>query len=381
MSPAAAVLPGQTIGVLGGGQLGRMMALAARRMGYRIVVLDPNPRCPTAQVSDGVVVGALDDIEAAVLLAKQVDVITLDTEHVPAEILDELERHAPVRPGASVLRTIQDRQTQKQFLDRLGVPQAMWAPITSELDLRANLERFGGQGIIKHRRSGYDGKGQLRVDKLSDASAAWNWLRGADAVLEEIVPFGREISAIIARSVLGEIRSFPVAENVHRRHILHTTRAPAQIAPEAKQQVADIALTIAEALGHIGVLAVEMFELPDGRLLVNEIAPRTHNSGHFTWGACATSQFEQHVRAICGLRLADPRMLSGSVMVNLIGDLWAKGSPPWRVVLDRLDAHLHLYGKAAPAPGRKMGHVLLLDDDTDRALETAEQLIQALTVS
>ena len=375
----SAILPGQTIGVLGGGQLGRMMALAARRMGYRIVVLDPNPRCPTAQVSDGVVVGALDDREAAVLLAKQVDVITLDTEHVPAEILDELEHHTPVRPGAAVLRTIQDRQVQKQFLDRLGVPQADWAPVTSELDLRASLERFGGQGIIKHRRSGYDGKGQMRADKLSDASAVWSWLRGTDAVIESIVPFTREISAVIARSVLGEIRSFPIAENVHRRHILHTTRAPAQISAEAARQVSDIALTIAEALGHVGVLAVEMFELADGTLLVNEIAPRTHNSGHFTWGACATSQFEQHVRAICGLRLADPRALTGAVMVNLIGDLWAKGAPPWRVVLDRADAHLHLYGKAAPAPGRKMGHVLLLDDDTERALETAEQLIQSLT--
>jgi 5-(carboxyamino)imidazole ribonucleotide synthase len=377
----SAILPGQTIGVLGGGQLGRMMALAARRMGYRIVVLDPNPRCPTAQVADGVVVGALDDRESAVHLAKQVDVITLDTEHVPAEILDELERHVLVRPGASVLRTIQDRQTQKQFLDRLGVPQAPWAPITSELDLRASLERFGGQGIIKHRRAGYDGKGQLRAEKLSDASAAWTWLRGTDAVIEQIIPFAREISAVIARSVLGEIRSYPIAENVHRRHILHTTRAPAQISVEGQRQVADIALTIAEALGHVGVLAVEMFELPDGRLLVNEIAPRTHNSGHFTWGACATSQFEQHVRAICGLRLADPRMLSGSVMVNLIGDLWAKGPPPWRTVIDRPEAHLHLYGKDAPAPGRKMGHVLLLDDDTDRALETAEQLIQTLSVS
>ena len=375
----SAILPGQTIGVLGGGQLGRMMALAARRMGYRIVVLDPNPRCPTAQVSDGVVVGALDDLEAAVLLAKQVDVITLDTEHVPAEILDELEHHAPVRPGAAVLRTIQDRQVQKQFLDRLGVPQAPWAPVTSELDLRASLERFGGQGIIKHRRAGYDGKGQMRADKLSDASAVWSWLRGTDAVIESIVPFAREISAVIARSVLGEIRSFPIAENSHRRHILHTTRAPAQISAEGARQVADIALTIAEALGHVGVLAVEMFELADGTLLVNEIAPRTHNSGHYTWGACATSQFEQHVRAICGLRLADPRPLTGAVMLNLLGDLWAKGQPPWRVVLDRPDAHLHLYGKAAPAPGRKMGHVLLLDDDTDRALETAEQLIQSLT--
>ncbi|HET9992858.1 MAG TPA: 5-(carboxyamino)imidazole ribonucleotide synthase, partial [Kofleriaceae bacterium] len=319
----SAILPGHTIGVLGGGQLGRMMALAARRMGYRIVVLDPNPSCPTAQVSDGVVVGALDDREAAVLLAKQVDVITLDTEHVPAEILDELEKHTLVRPSAAVLRTIQDRQTQKQFLDRLGVPQAAWAPVTSELDLRASLERFGGQGIIKHRRAGYDGKGQMRVDRLSDASAGWAWLRGTDAVIEEIVPFVREISAVIARSVLGEIRSFPIAENVHRRHILHTTRAPAQISTEGARQVADIALTIAEALGHVGVLAVEMFELADGSLLVNEIAPRTHNSGHFTWGACATSQFEQHVRAVCGLRLADPRPLTGAVMVNLIGDLWA----------------------------------------------------------
>ncbi len=377
----APILPGQTIGVLGGGQLGRMMALAARRMGYRIVVLDPNPRCPTAQVSDGVVVGALDDLEAAILLAKQVDVVTLDTEHVPAEILDAIEQHAPVRPGPSVLRTIQDRQVQKQFLDQLGVPQAAWAPVDSELGLRANLEAFGGQGILKHRRSGYDGKGQLRVDKISEASNAWSWLRGTEAVIEDIVPFTREISAVIARSVLGEVRAFPIAENAHRKHILHTTRAPAQLTLEASQRVNDIALTIAEALHHVGVLAVEMFELPNGELLVNEIAPRTHNSGHFTWGACATSQFEQHVRAICGLRLADPRMLSGSVMVNLLGDLWAKGTPAWRTVIDRPDAHLHLYGKVAPAPGRKMGHVLLLDDDTDRALEVAEQLVQSLTVS
>ncbi len=377
----APILPGQTIGVLGGGQLGRMLALAARRMGYRIVVLDPNPRCPTAQVSDGVVVGALDDLEAAILLAKQVDVITLDTEHVPAEILDVLERHAPVRPGASVLRTIQDRQVQKQFLDRLGVPQAAWAPVDSEIALRASLEAFGGQGILKHRRSGYDGKGQLRIDKLSESSNAWTWLRGTEAVIEDIVPFTRELSAVVARSVLGEVRAFPIAENVHRKHILHTTRAPAQLSVEAGQRVNDIALTIAEALRHVGVLAVEMFELPDGDLLVNEIAPRTHNSGHFTWGACATSQFEQHVRAICGLRLADPRMLSGSVMVNLLGDLWAKGTPAWRTVIDRPEAHLHLYGKVAPAPGRKMGHVLLVDDDTDRALEVAEQLIQSLTVS
>jgi 5-(carboxyamino)imidazole ribonucleotide synthase len=372
------VMPGGTIGVLGGGQLGRMMALAARRIGYRIVVLDPSPTCPTAQVSDGIVVGALDDRDAAVELAKQVDVITLDTEHVPAEILDELEKITPVRPGANVLRTIQDRQTQKQFLDRLGIPQAPWAPVNSDIELAAALARFGGRGIVKHRRAGYDGKGQMRVDGVERA-AVTAWLRGAPAVMEEIVPFTREISAIIARGISGEVRAYPIAENVHRRHVLHTTRAPAQLSQPAWQQAHDIANSIAEALGVIGVMAVEMFELENGALLVNEIAPRTHNSGHFTWGACATSQFEQHVRAICGQRLGDPRPLSGAVMVNLIGDLWAKGTPSWRPVLDRPEAHLHLYGKDGAAAGRKMGHVLLVDDDTDRALATAEELIAALT--
>lgn len=374
---AHAVLPGATIGVLGGGQLGRMLALAARRMGYRIVVLDPNPRCPTAQVSDGVVVGALDDVESALHLAKQVDVVTLDTEHVPADILDAIDKITPVRPGPSVLRTIQDRQVQKQFLDRLGVAQAPWLPVGDELE--GAVAQLGGSAIVKHRRAGYDGKGQMRVDSRTQCNAALTWLRGTPAVVEQVVPFVREISAVVARSVAGEVRAYPIAENVHRRHVLHTTRAPATLSPETAQRINDIVLRIAEALGHVGVMAVEMFELADGRLLVNEIAPRTHNSGHYTWGACATSQFEQHVRAICGLYLGDPRALSGAVMVNLIGDLWAHGPPAWRHVLDRPEAKLHIYGKELPAPGRKMGHILLLDDDTERALATAEQLIQSLS--
>jgi 5-(carboxyamino)imidazole ribonucleotide synthase len=371
-------LPGATIGVLGGGQLGRMMALAARRMGYRIVVLDPNPRCPTAQVADGVVVGSLDDADAARLLAKQVDVITLDTEHVPATLLAELEKVTPVRPGASVLGTINDRQIQKQFLDKLGLPQAAWAPATTPDQLSIALAKVGRPAVVKVRRAGYDGKGQVRIDG-SDVLAQHAKLRGHDAVAEELVPFSREISVILARGVAGEIRSYPIAENVHRRHILHTTRAPAPMQPEGRKRAIEIAVTVAEALGHVGMIAVEMFELADGKLLVNEIAPRTHNSGHYTYGACATSQFEQHVRAICGLPLGDPRPLSGAVMVNLIGDLWRDGPPPWREVLAVPEARLHLYGKDAPAPGRKMGHVLVLDDDTDRALATAERLIAALT--
>jgi 5-(carboxyamino)imidazole ribonucleotide synthase len=372
---ARALGPGATVGVLGGGQLGRLMAIAARQMGYRVIVLDPSPQCPTAQVADGVVVGGLDDVDAAKRLASQVDVITLDTEHVHADLLAALEPIAPVRPGSAVLRTIQDRLVQKQFLDRLGLPQAAWAPAD---DARAALARVGVPAIFKARRAGYDGKGQARVDRLEDAEAALARLRGAPAVAEAVVRFAREVSVILARSLDGQIQIYPVAENVHRRHILHTTRAPAPM-PEARRAQAEaIAVSVAEALGHVGVMAVEMFELPDGQLLVNEIAPRTHNSGHYTYGACATSQFEQHVRAVCGMPLGDPRAMTGSVMLNLIGDLWAGGTPAWSKVLARPEARLHLYGKDAPAPGRKMGHVVLLDDDTDRALTAAEELTATL---
>ncbi len=374
--------PGATIGVLGGGQLGRMLAVTARQMGYRIVVLDPSPRCPTAQVADGTVVGALDDLDAARQLAHQVEVITRDTEHVPAELLAELETIVPVRPGAAVLRTIQDRLVQKQFLDRLGLPQAAWAPVGDPAELARALAQVGRPAILKVRRSGYDGKGQVRIDPqvgaVDDAIGQLAKLRGEPAVAEEVVKFAREVPVILARGVTGEVRIYPIAENVHRRHILHTTRAPAPMPERSRRRAEEIAVTITEALDHIGVIAVEMFELADGRLLVNEIAPRTHNSGHHTHGACATSQFEQHLRAICGLPLGDPRAMTGAVMVNLMGDLWSQGVISWEHVLARPEARLHLYGKDAPAPGRKMGHVVLLDDDTDRALTTAEAMIASL---
>ncbi|MBK7536851.1 MAG: 5-(carboxyamino)imidazole ribonucleotide synthase [Myxococcales bacterium] len=371
--------PGACIGVLGGGQLGRMMAVAARRMGYRVVVLDPNPRCPTAQVSDGVVVGALDDLEAAERLAAQVDVVTLDTEHVPSDVLETLETLVPVRPGSQVLRTIQDRLTQKQFLDRLGLPQATWAKVSSAEELQAAFAKVPRPAILKVRRAGYDGKGQVRINHDTEAEGALAALRGADAVLEQVVPFRRELSVILARSVSGDIAIYPLAENDHRRHVLHTTRAPAPVSAETRAAAEAIGVQIATTLGHIGVMAVELFELPDGQLLVNEIAPRTHNSGHYTYGACMTSQFEQHVRAVVGQPLGDPRSLTGAVMLNLIGDLWSRGkAPPWDEVFVLPEARLHLYGKDGVAPGRKMGHVLLLDDDTDRALARARQLSDKL---
>lgn len=370
--------PGAAIGVLGGGQLGRMLALAARRMGYRIIVLDPNPRCPTAQVSDGVVVGTLDDPEAAMHLAAQVDVVTLDTEHVPADVLDAIDARVPVRPGPGVLRTIQDRLTQKTFLDQLGVRQAPWLALDSEATAVHALGQLGTEVIFKVRRSGYDGKGQFRVASVDQAVRAFAQLRGEPAVAEARVPFVREISVVLARSMHGEVEVFPLAENAHRNHVLHTTRAPAPASAGLLAEATAIASNIAHALAAVGIVAVEMFELADGSLLVNEIAPRTHNSGHFTYGACVTSQFEQHVRAICGLPLGTPTGLRGAVMLNLLGDLWANGEPPWREVLGRPNARLHLYGKNLPAPGRKMGHVVLLDDDTDRALADAEAVFAAL---
>ncbi len=373
------LLPGSTVGVLGGGQLGRMMALAARRMGYRIAVLDPDPRCPTGQVADEVVAGALTDVDAALALAAKCDVITLDTEHVAADILDRVHAIKPVRPGPDVLRTIQDRLTQKEFLDAKSLPQAKWAPVGSDAELDAAIAAIGTPAILKVRRAGYDGKGQARIDTPADAAAAWAKVGRNPAVLERVVEFRREVSVILARAIDGDVRTWSIAENVHRRHILHTTRAPAPMPADRAIAAKAMARRIAEALDHVGVMAVELFELADGTLLVNEIAPRTHNSGHYTYGACTTSQFEQHVRAVCGLPLGDPRQLTGAVMLNLIGDLWRDGAPAWQHVLSRPEARLHLYGKLTPAPGRKMGHVLFLDDDTDRALATAEAVLAALT--
>lgn len=368
------ILPGATLGILGGGQLGRMMALAARRMGYRICVLDRDATCPTGQVADEVVVGSLDDAAAMREVAARSAVVTLDTEHVPAELLAQIADQVPVRPAPSVLATIQDRAVQKRFLDRVGLRQARWAEAGDDAQLAAAVAQVGTPSIVKARRAGYDGKGQARLEPGVDPAAAWQRIGRAPATLEELVPFAREISVVLARAVDGDVRIYPVAENVHRRHILHTTRAPAPM-PDAQRRSAEaIARTIATELDHVGVMAVELFELPGGELLVNEIAPRTHNSGHYTYGACATSQFEQHVRAVCGLPLGAPDLLSGAVMLNLIGDLWTDRTPPWEHVLGRADARLHLYGKRDAAPGRKMGHVLLLDDDTDRALRNADAL-------
>lgn len=374
----SAVPPGATIGIIGGGQLARMTALEARRMGYRIAVLDPDPDCPAAQVADVAVCGALDDETAAERLARQSAVVTIDTEHVPAEVLERIGTLTLVRPAAGVLRLVQDRLQQRRFLAAQGVPQTPWAPIEDDASLLAAADAVGFPCVLKTRRSGYDGKGQSRAARPSELRDAWQALARSPAVVESHVDFEREISVVLARDVGGRLVFYPVAENTHRRHVLHVTRVPARISSGLAAQALSVAARIAGALEYVGVMAVELFVTRQEQLLVNEIAPRTHNSGHFSFGACATSQFEQHVRAICGLPLADVSLLRPAAMLNLLGDLWQRSEPDWGVVLSRPTARLHLYGKRRASPGRKMGHVLVLGRDGTDAGEVADEIAREL---
>jgi len=372
------IWPGGTIGIIGGGQLARMMALEARRMGYRVAVLDPEPEGPAAQVADICVTGAFDNLEAAKTLAAHSDVITLDTEHVPAELLEQLETMKPVRPSASVLRIVQDRCEQRRFLEAQRVPQPRNVAVSDAESLRAAATVVGFPCVLKTRRSGYDGKGQARVGCVDELEHAWRALGQPPALVESFVDFEKEISVLLARDLDGNVRFYPIVENTHRRHILHTSRVPARIPAELVSQAEQLGARIASSLGHVGIMAIELFVTREGDLLVNEIAPRTHNSGHYTFGACATSQFEQHVRAICGLPLGDPSLLRPAVMLNLLGDLWRDGPPGWHAVLSHPTARLHVYGKKRPAAGRKMGHILILDEGDQDADEVAEAIAAEL---
>jgi 5-(carboxyamino)imidazole ribonucleotide synthase len=378
VSPLRSLGPGATVGVLGGGQLARMMALEARRLGLRVIVLDPDPRCGAAQVADGLVQGHFSDAEAACRLAAQVDVVTLDTEHVPAEVLRAVEAVAPCAPGSEALALIQDRLAQRRLLHALRLPQTRWAEVHDEASLRAGLAEVGLPAVLKTRRGGYDGKGQARVQREDQLHGAWASLGHAPCIIEAYVPFDREVSAVMARGADGSTRHWPLAENDHRRHVLHTTLTPARSEPRVGPKARALAEAVAARLDHVGVLCLELFLLSDGQLLVNEIAPRVHNSGHTSLGASVTSQFEQHLRAVCGLPLGDTTQARPAVMLNLLGDLWRDGPPPLARVFAVPHAKLHLYGKDEPRPGRKVGHVLFVGDDPARLLEEAEALHRAL---
>jgi len=351
--------PGDTIGILGGGQLGRMLALAAARLGLKCQVFSPDPESPAFDVVQNAVCAEYADVEALELFASEVDVITYEFENVPASAALVLAARRPVLPNHTILETTQDRLAEKDFVTKLGIGTAAYADVTSPQTLRDAVARLGLPAVLKTRRFGYDGKGQVMLRPGADVEAAWTSLETRAAILEAFVPFEREISVIAARGADGHVVCYDVTENEHRDHILKVSRAPAAIADAVADEARRIATTIADALGYVGVLGVEMFVVPgdDGtRVLVNEIAPRVHNSGHWTLDGASVSQFEQHIRAIAGWPLAEPLRHGTVAMTNLIGDD-VHDYASWLTVPG---ATVHLYGKRQALPGRKMGHVTVV---------------------
>ena len=375
---SAKVLPGSTIGMLGGGQLGRMFTVAARTMGYEVIVLDPDEDSPAGKLATDHVCASYDDQTALDYLAKTCDAVTTEFENVPASTLKTLATTCPVRPGAQAVTITQDRIHEKTFLRDQGFPTAPFAVIHALEDLQQGIEHVKTPAILKVSRFGYDGKGQFSLDTAEDVDTAWQSLNGEACVLEQRMPLDIEVSVVLARGLDGEVRTYPVAENIHKDGILDISIVPARIDDNLADKVLTLAKDIATALDYIGVMAVEFF-ISNGELLVNEIAPRPHNSGHYTLDACVTSQFEQQVRAVCGLPLGDTTQLTPVVMINMLGDIWHNGhNPDWNKLLDHPNIKLHLYGKREARPGRKMGHYNVVADTIDEALQLAQSTQQAL---
>jgi len=372
------ILPGATIGVLGGGQLGRMFAMAARRLGYRVHTLAPEDDTPTAQVADVAVNAPYDDLDAVRRFARGVDVVTFEFENVSAAAAAAAEACAVVRPSGRALQITQHRVREKTFLADHGLPVTPFASVQSEAELQAALERIGCPSVLKTSTLGYDGKGQTPIVAAGGATAAWDALGRRPAILEAFIDLDCEISVIGARGVAGEWSCFGPIENAHSRHILDVSVAPALVAPAVAADAVAATRSVMEALEFVGILCVEFFVARDGRLLINELAPRPHNSGHLTCDACRTSQFEQHVRAVCGLPLGSPELLQPAAMANLLGDLWEQGEPDWAAALTIPDVKLHLYGKTTPRPGRKMGHLTALAPTRDGAKALVLQARAAL---
>ncbi len=361
MTVTTPLSPGATIGILGGGQLGRMTALAAAPLGYRCHIYCPDADSPAAQVSDRVTVAPYDDTESLAAFARAVDVVTYEFENVPAETARALgEQGVPLHPKPEVLAICQDRLREKDFLRDIGVPTTRYAPAGDAAELRRAIDTLGRPSVLKSVRLGYDGKGQVGIAQDTDPEAAWaemaGSIPGAVGILEGWVDFELEVSVIVARGLDGATVTYDVGENHHSRHILHETVVPARVPASVAEETDTLARRIAERIGLVGVMGVEMFVTADHRVLVNEMAPRPHNSGHWTIDACVASQFEQHVRTVAGLPLGNPERHADAAMANLLGDEVAQ----WRTAVGEANAKLHLYGKAEVRPGRKMGHVTRL---------------------
>ena len=374
------ILPNATLGVLGGGQLGRMFTLAAYSMGYRVVVLDPDPHSPAGLIADQHIKSDYRDHAALQLLGDECAAVTTEFENVPAESMEYLEKFCAVRPNAEAVRIAQDRIREKTFVQDHGLATAAFAAIYEDDDIVAAIETLNAPLLMKTASMGYDGKGQIQVNTLAEARTAFEQLGNTACVLEEMVDLEREISVILARSINGLTAVYPVGENRHVNGILDTTIVPAALDAALGEKAIDMATRLADSINYCGILAVEFFCTRQGELLINEMATRPHNSGHYTVDACATSQFEQQVRMMCGLPPGDTHILSPVIMTNLLGDIWKTGEPDWQQVLNESQAHLHLYGKKEARPGRKMGHINCLAKDVEQALATTTRIRTALSM-
>ncbi len=372
MSP---VLPGATIGVLGSGQLGRMFAIAARRMGYRVHTFSPDEDTPTGQVSDLEIQADYNDLDRVREFARAVQVVTFEFENVPAATAAAAAECTIVRPAGSVLHTTQHRLREKRFLRAAGLPITGFTEVNSLEELHAAIEHQGLPGILKSADFGYDGKGQFRIDTEAQAVEAWRAVNAKQAVLEALVDFQCEVSVVAARGVDGSFAHYQVIGNEHQRGILDVSISPAHVSGRTLQDAVEIARTVLEKLEVVGVLCTEFFVRKDGSVLINELAPRPHNSGHLTFDACVTSQFEQQLRAVCGLPLGSTEQLCPAAMANLLGDLWADGEPDWPAAISVPNVKLHLYGKLEARPGRKMGHLTALGPDAENAVRKARALL------
>jgi 5-(carboxyamino)imidazole ribonucleotide synthase len=381
MNGEAAILPGATLGVMGSGQLGRMFAMEARKMGYRVHTFSPDSDSPTGQIADREVAASYDDEAAVRDFAKGISVLTFEFENVPSQTVGWASEHCAVRPAGRVLHICQHRLREKEFLAGAGVPVAPFKKVTSADELIAAAAEIGLPGVLKTAAFGYDGKGQRKLLLGDDLKAAWVPFDGAPAVLEGFVTFEREISVLVCRGLDGAMATWPVCENEHANHILDITYCPARIPEIVAANARALAERVALALDLVGVLAVEMFLLADGGLVVNELAPRPHNSGHFSFDASVTSQFAQQVRTVCGLPLGSTESTAPAAMSNLLGDVWLDsrtGTPNWAAALAIPGVYLHLYGKSEAKRGRKMGHITAIGRDVNEAAQKAKMARSAL---
>lgn len=372
------ILPGATLGMLGGGQLGRMFTTAAQTMGYKVVVLDPDPQSPAGIIADQHICAAYDDEKALSDMAELCAAITTEFENIPADTLAFLEQKTTVHPSSKALAATQNRNVEKQFIASQGIATAPFLAIQSREDIAKAEGTIAFPAILKVATFGYDGKGQVPCSSIDEVYQAFASLDEKECVLEQRINLEREVSVVLARSETGSVTNFPVAENVHVNGILHTTTVPSAVSAELSQKAIQMANQLAKGLGYVGTMAVEFFVSIEGDIIANEIAPRPHNSGHYTLDACHTSQFEQQVRMLCGLPSGNCELQTPVVMVNILGDVWGNSEPHWDNLLAEPDIKLHLYGKQAARPGRKMGHFNVLATNTDSAMQQAEKTFATL---